>query len=208
MYSNFVIAGLGGSGTKYLATMLNKSQSWNVRHEGMRDSIKGWDVDHINKCLENKRNIENFGDVNGFVRCYLDKINCDKKAIILRDTKNILRGWYDHWQGWSKDEKTKQYANHRLYSCFVNTEWTIRKFYQYISDGMKVILFKKMISDVDYLNDIVKWCGIDDLVIKKEEMVKINPHYKKRINYNDIPERDRALWEKITEHFNQTYIND
>ena len=52
MYKNFVIAGLGGSGTKFLATMLNKSQTWQVSHEGMRNHVKGWDIGHIERCLK------------------------------------------------------------------------------------------------------------------------------------------------------------
>jgi hypothetical protein len=207
MYKNFIIAGLGGSGTKFLATMLNKSESWYVSHEGMRDNVKGWDVSHIHSCLEHKRTVQNYGDVNGFIRNKLHLIhNVDKKAIILRNTKDILRSWYDHWQGWNTDKKVKEYANHRLYNLFVHTAWTVKNFEQYIKDGIKVIQFSKMVKDLDYLNDIVKWCGIDDLVLQTEDVKKINSHYKKRITYEEIPERDRYLWENITENFNQKYV--
>jgi hypothetical protein len=206
MHKNFVIAGLGGSGTKFLATMLNKSQSWQVSHEGMRNNVKGWDINHIEKCLNNKRNKTNYGDVNGFLRCYLDLIKCDRKAIILRDTKQILTSWYDHWQAWNNKTAIKQYANHRLFNLFVETKWTIKKFEEYIESGMKVIQFSEMVSDVDYLNEIVKWCGIDDLTLYKEDMIKINPHSKKRITYNEIPEQARYLWEDITEEFNKKHV--
>jgi len=207
MYKNFIIAGLGGSGTKFLATMLNKSENWNVRHEGMRDNVEGWNVEHIEKCLQNKRTIENFGDVNGFVRNKLHLIkNVDKKAIILRDTKDILRSWYDHWQGWNTDKKVKEYANHRLYNLFVHTAWTVKNFENYIKDGIKVIQFSEMVSNLDYLNEIIKWCEITDLVLTQNDVKKINSHYKKRITYNEIPERDRFLWEQITEKFNKKYI--
>lgn len=192
MYKNFIVTGLGGSGTKFLATMLNKSKAWYVSHEGTRNGRNFWPISHVNETFQKKRKFQHYGDVNGFLRCFINQINdIDKKAIILRDTKETLLSWYDHWE-----------ANEiKLYRHFYNTYYTLLKFDEYIQAGMKVIDFREMTTNVDYLNDLIKWVGIEDLTIKSEEMIKINSHYKNRLTYEEIPERERLTWEQLTEWF-------
>jgi len=189
---------LGGSGTKFLATMLNKSKNWNVEHEGMYDDINGFDVSSVNEILNKKRTIENYGDVNGFLRTSLHEFSgVDKKAIILRDPKECLLSWYDHWQA----DKEK------LYNYFCKTYFALVYFDKYLQEGISQISFKEMTTNPDYLNEVAKYLGIIDVTFTQDDCNnKINTHYKNRIQYSDIPEMERLTFEHLTDWFTNKYI--
>lgn len=71
MKNNFIVAALGGSGTRFLATMLNKSPTWTVEHEGSWQFERSYDVKQVDRHI----NRYNYGDVNGFLRFELPYYN-------------------------------------------------------------------------------------------------------------------------------------
>jgi len=200
---HFLVVNLGGSGSMFLADMLNKSKQWTVKHETLQipsnvETPHPEDIEEVQNIFTDYR-----GEVNGFLRFHLNYIKVDKKAIILRNLNDIYLSWFGHYRGFTMDSRLFYEQIDRLH---YQTYRSLLLFDQYIRGGMMTIDFKKMTTSPNYLISVAEQLGITDLKISKNDMKKTNSHKKKGYKYNDIPFYYRDMWERLTAWFNEKYI--
>lgn len=179
---NFLIVGPGRSGTKFLAENMNKSEKWTVLHEAGR-----WhDMNRTPKELNKRFSRNYYGEVNGYLRFIADRVEVEKKGVILRDPEELwfsVTTWHSQLQRPTKlKEKWMQ-----------DFSWTKRNIPHILnlaeSGRYYVIDFKQMVSDRDYLKEIFLHFGIDDVKITKTMLkTKINntPENIKRTTWADF----------------------
>jgi hypothetical protein len=179
---NFLISGFGRSGTKFLATVMNLSPSWVVKHEAIRE------LDNFDKIQESFQQ-DFYGDVNSPLRSHFLKIKVAKKGIILRDPKDIFlsvcnRGFKDHEILYEIED--------------LNFYWNI--FHSWLKQDREIyeIRFEKMVTDLSYLQEICKNFGINDIDFKRVNLnKKINPNNPSLIKYEsfeDLPTLWKNKW--------------
>ena len=183
---NFAITSYGGSGTKFLAQMMNKSDTWTVLHEP-KLSADYMAIEYCSQRFEKS----NYGEVNSFLRFCFNDLKVDKKGVIHRPIKDAYISWYSQ----KKDELDGKY----YYNLDVSLHLLDRIF-----ENPKIFLisFNRMIKDVQYTNEILKHFGIEDVNLTKEDLAeKINPHRKEGDTWEMIPDKHKSRILSIAEWY-------
>ncbi|HPY20073.1 MAG TPA: hypothetical protein PLM08_20455, partial [Polyangiaceae bacterium] len=162
--NNFVIAGLGSSGTLFLAQRMNQSQIWQVVHTGVRHRV---DLDEASSKPEHSipmtlpslseaqagydAHPRNFGDINGVMLFHLLELQVGRKAVIIRNPRDTLLSWYCHAKGALPGAFFPIYASgyFALEEC--------------LTAGLPCIRFERMVRDADYLRRVFRYFGILDV---------------------------------------------
>lgn len=192
--NNFVITGYGRSGTKFLSTVLNKSERWTVMHEprGGKDEkafrARAVTPQFANIRKEFKR--EYYGEVNSYLRFYLPLLKKEfEVGVILRQPKEIItsvmnRKHINNYQFFIDDLK---YA----YDTFKTHEADV-----------KLIDFKKMVTDKDYIINISNYFSIFDIDKGNINLKEKNNRNKniKYADFDDLPENVKTYFNKQFGH--------
>jgi len=182
---SFVVVNMGGSGSMFLAEALNRSKKYTVTHEGMRHMS----INVINNRLSNKY----YGDINGHLRMIYDSIKCDKKAIIIRNPRDIFASWYSHWRG-----NIPQYWWNQVVE-------TYDFFDKLIERGEPVIRFDYMIGSIDYLYMIANYLDISDIDLTDIDLTKKVNNHNMGLKYEDISTKQKNKYEKHVKYFCEKY---
>jgi hypothetical protein len=193
MHNNFLISGYGRSGTKFLSSIMNTSKKWTVLHEprGSFEEDQYWNNKPIPEKVKSDFNRNYYGEVNSRLRFYFKELNVSKKGIIIREPKDIILSVCN--RGKSKEDilLTIRVLND-YYNKFI--EWTKESTFFKID-------FAKMTSDVSYLNSILQYFGIDDVIIDNKIIkIKINENLQRNIIYKsfeDIPNEFKDEYFKL-----------
>jgi hypothetical protein len=162
--NNFLISGMGRSGTAFLSVMMNKSKKWTVAHEPQPSKNARAALGAVQRRFDNNRH---YGEVNSYLRYVFDDLKTDKKGMIIRDPAKIFLSIANR----------KRNILEGLDELLVSLQESFTIINNAARSGTYVISFEKMVSDVDYTNKIIVDFGIDD--------VKLRPvHLRKRINQN------------------------
>lgn len=179
---DFIIAGMGRSGTRFLAENMNKSEKWTVIHEAGRWHDMKRPVEEIQKRFHE----DYYGEVNGYLRFVIDKIKCEKKGIILRNPVDIwlsITSWHNQ-ERWANRRKKKWNEDFRA---------TIRAIPHLLelaeSGKYYVISFERMTTELEYLRDIFEYFGIDDVDVNHEMLTT---------KINEAPEETRTSWKDFS----------
>ena len=167
---NFVISGMGRSGTLFLATALNRSPTWTVEHE----PHLGWEsVSTINRRLGR----DAYGEVNSCLRWQLLSLDVSYRAVIVRDPVQIFQSMFNRGR-----------ANlPQLLDSLAAIDGLIQA-------GVEAISFRAMTSDENAASRIAANCGIDDLPsgglggaanasIPREAPVELLDHAKRKTEW-------------------------
>ena len=178
---NFLITGMGRSGTRFLAETMNLSKKWTVMHEpdgpmDMRQPIEK---------IKGRFNRNYYGEINSHLRFCADQIEVEKRGIILRNPIDLwfsITTWHAHKkQRWPQDlASMKRVVPHLLKLAE--------------SGRYRVIFFDRMISDVEHLRDIFADFGIDDVEITAEILGKKTnqaPAHVRRTTWDDFSTETR-----------------
>jgi hypothetical protein len=193
--NNFVIAGLGSSGTKFLAHTMNRSQQWQVVHMGV---VQSFDFDGTTPVAAQPILDERplfFGDVNGMLLFHLLELRVGRKAVIIRNPRDTLLSWYCEAKGRLAPSFFSIYAG----GYFALDEC--------IEAGIPCIRFERMVSDPDYLQRILGYFGIVDVDIT-EETLKRKVNTKRTAlceSYEAIDEFTRTRFERASDAFARKY---
>lgn len=196
--NNFVIAGLGSSGTKFLAQLMNRSARWHVVHMGICQSF---DMDGTTPVMAQPlldARPRFFGDVNGLLLFHLLELRVGKKAVIIRDPRDTLLSWYCVARGDLKPSFFSLYAG----GYFALDEC--------IEHGIRCIRFERMITDVGYLGRVIRYFGIRD-VLPTAELLATRINAKRDAfceTYAAIDAPTRALFERAVGGFAQKYYGE
>ena len=169
---------MGRSGTKFLAENMNKSKKWTVLHEGG----KYHDLKRSTEEIQKRFNWEYYGEVNGYLRFVIDKIECGKKGIILRNPIDLWLSITSHHnqKKWTCGLKKKWYSDFKYLRQAIPLLLKLAE-----SGNYYVISFERMVTELEYLKAIFEHFEIDDVDVNDEML-------KTRIN--EIPERLKTSW--------------
>lgn len=194
MKNNFLITGFGRSGTKFLATHMNKSKKWTVKHEPRRmyDEDLYRTFHPVNSRIENYFHGDYYGEVNSMLRWFIDDLPINKLGIIIRDPKEIFTSCINR----TDSSKTNAWSIHGAYTHFFLDN--VNAFY---------IRFKDMVTDHDYLKKVFSHFDITDVDVSKVNLDrKINMNREYRYNtFDDIPDGDKEYFYEINER--EEFIN-
>jgi len=177
MHSNFIITGFGRSGTKFLASKLNQSPSWKVNHEAIINKLIQDDSQTEIDSIQSQFNgVNNYGEVNSYARECLLNIDVSKKALLLRNPRDIIISSYN----WNN----QTLSNVRIDQI----EAGFKALDRLIESGIKCFLFERMIDSIDYIQSIANYVGIDDLQLSGDDLKPINSSQKHVVKtYDDLP---------------------
>lgn len=140
----FVITGLGRSGTKSLATQLQKNTSDHEVHHELDNSIQ-YTAQSFELRTKGKLN---YGEVSGYLRQVIRCLSVDKKAVIIRDPIEIL-----------KSGLQRSYTLLELMNLIVKG---LDQIHYAVCQGAKIIYFCDMISSEEYRQkEIYDWLGLE-----------------------------------------------
>ena len=170
---NFLITGMGRSGTRFLAETMNLSKKWTVMHEPGGPGDLRRRAEEIQKRLDR----DYYGEVNSLLRFVSDELKVEKRGLILRSPVDL---WFSITT-WHARQK------HRWPGDLADMKRTIPHLLDLALSGhYRPIFFESMISSDFYLQNILADFGIDDVEITPEIL-------KKKINQN-LPGVRRTAW--------------
>jgi len=185
---NFLITAMGRSGTRFLQTVMDKSEKWEVKHEAGFPIIP---PEHELKKIQERFNNEtrlyhHYGEVNSLLRYMIGDLKVNKKGIIIRDPVEV-------WISLANRKHSKTW-----FSVLTDYETTIQEFRELRRDNRILIIdFKKMTTNRDYLSTLLKFYGIDDVKISggliKKKMNKTEKFYYSSLKDFNEHIRNRVL---------------
>jgi len=191
---SFLITGFGRSGTKFLSNIMSRDPRWNIWHEP-----RGKEDEEFFNCLSVPSKIQRafkqdfYGEVNSRLRFYVDRINVDDKGIIIRNPKDIFLSTMNRGK-----DAYKMARDIFLAYQFFNT----------LNDVL-FIDFSKMVSDKDYLENVIKYFGVQPIV----DMKPVNKNKTIRFySFEDLPENVKYIyylfdWDYIMNKLNKKLCN-
>jgi len=156
---NFAITGMARTGTKFLANTMDLSPTWTVTHEGGEKWIE---LRKSAQAIQKRFGRDYVGDVSNYTRFAIADLDVRRKGVILRSPKEI---WI------SLDAKRKSAYGGKAPAS--KRAQDFRRFREAIPHVLNLarrpdilaIDFKRMTSDVAYLQGIFDYFGIDDVTI-------------------------------------------
>jgi len=154
MKNNFVITAMPRSGTKFLTKVMNRSDKFTVLHDHQLKLMpkREDDMEGFFKCINDRLYKENYGEISGWFRNGFEKIEASKKGLILRHpVKNII-SLYN-----MNGAKNSEHYLINIYDDLINLDRLSE------IEEIKVIKFQDMTRDIDYLDEVLRYFGIDDV---------------------------------------------
>jgi len=122
--------------------------------------------------IQKRFNQDYYGEINSYLRFVIDKIECEKKGIILRNPIDLwlsITSWHSQkrWASilkkkWNQDFRDVQKAIPHLLNLAE-------------SGNYYVISFKRMTTDLGYLQGIFEYFGVNDVEVDEKMLTtKIN----------------------------------
>lgn len=184
---NFLITcQYGRAGSKFLATLMNRSKKWEIKHDNkVKDfyPAKTNGLNNINTI--NKRLHKNYyGEVCGGFYFHLERYNVNKKGIIIRNPINELISTIN----FNPSKPINYFIDIVMNNPHIGDYKTqLNLLNNRINSGKyHIINFDKMVSSLDYVNNILNYYNINDVTISESDIKKkINESKNKRINSID-----------------------
>lgn len=179
--TNFYITGFGRSGTTFLAKMMNKSNKWTVNHEARGYDDMGSDnIVNITKAFQQPY----YGEVNNYLRKYIEVMPVEKMGIITRNTEDIFLSMANR-----RDINQLRWRINGLHETYTKIIPSLPK-------DTYTIEFDKMTSDKDYLESIFLHFGIDDIDMNEINLEKkVNGSTGKWYNtWDELPDEHKQLY--------------
>jgi hypothetical protein len=164
---NFLISGYGRSGTKWLSSLMNRSNIWEVQHEpgGPSDERRMVEKDRlVPKSIQERFNSDNYGEVNSRLRWIVDKIDVEKRGVIIRDPIDIWASTFKRKKGfYNYNDKQLENEAGRILQSF--------QLFQRISPHLdRIISFRQMTSNVNYTQELLEFFGVMDVSVTEEDI--------------------------------------
>lgn len=145
---NFAISSLGRSGSKALASLLNNNNmNIQVVHEPSNEKL----YRNEDLFLVSSRFVDNYGEVNSFLRNIIGNLKVDKKALIIRKPENILISALN-WN--SAHRRNVENLVSHIHEGLIVLD-------QHIQNGMKYIKFEHMILNCRCFKDLINYLELD-----------------------------------------------
>ena len=192
----FWIAGLGRSGTKWLAVTLNRSPKCTVKHEEADSARSGTPKYHVPFPL--KRFVDagpHYGEVHGHLLRYLspyhpgDERMVPRRAVLLRDPTKIVESWMNR-------------SNHELMDLPWITKTVIQARRQLIDYAAsdpecRVLHMETLTGSLTELQSLVDWLELDFLV-REEHLKPVNASKKRTFEWTT---GSKLMFDRISRKF-------
>jgi len=185
MRNNFLIVSTGRTATKWLANIMNRGDI-TVLHEP-----RGWTDDTFDKAKYAFYQHQSYGEVNGALRYSLLDFDEIKKGIIVREPKSLVVSF-------SNRRSTKDLIKKII---DINTDYEI--FDKYFSMGIPVFHYERMVSDIDYLQNLLNTYGVNYTCTNDDLQTKINTNKQVRYkHFDELPEACKIVFNAMNWNFN------
>ena len=183
--NTFLVTGLGRSGTSFLARLMNRTRACNVFHE-WHLPVPGYEDLRLRKFPIHRFYLgrhplaayrKGYGEVNSYLRFYLDPMACGaeqlipKKAIIHRDPREVITSVMNRGGRTIADFDEVCDRILRMY-------WNLRGLLKLQSESYRRVEFNQMVTDANYLYELLDWVGITDVDISPQDLAT-------KVNQND-----------------------
>lgn len=205
---SFLITGMGRSGTKFLATMLNRSPSWTVEHETQADRGRWRHTPRYDRAAHlaatmhywQRHGHASYGQVNSSVRFLLPDHPADVKAVIIRHPRDIVLSTVNRDPG--------RWLNRRganVLTCHVND--ALIAIDRYVKQGHYAFWFERFTREPAHVESIARLMGIDDLPAADVDVdMKVNARPVHFETWADLPAEARRAC-GIVDWFAATYYD-
>ena len=158
---SFLISGFGRSGTKFLSSVMNRSEKWTVRHEprgasDIQDYMRGRPLP---PAAQEAFRQPHYGEVNSYMRYWLPELAVEQKGVITRDPCDVVLS----------------VANRRKLTRTMVldiVDWQLRLRQWIAAGGVTHIEFEKMTTDPKYLKWVLETFGIRDVDVAEVDLSK------------------------------------
>ena len=157
MKNAFAITGMGRSGTLFLATMMNRSEIWTVEHEPW----PLYNLDEVMDVVHDRFDRDNYGEVNSYLRDIFCDLGVKKKGVIRRNPADVfisICNWEDDFV-----EKLPEKIDF-IKRSFEAVDRVLE------ADDIYPIVFERLTTEPDYINQVIADFGINDVVLKEEDL--------------------------------------
>ena len=174
-YKNFCISGSGRCGTRFLANLMNKSEIWTVHHEPGAVGIDNYTSADSIEMTSLRFGKNHYGEVNSMLRRIFLHINVAKRGVLIRNPYDVYLSIANR----------KQNTDSKFLDEFKES---LRIVAHALADKkVKKIEFEKLVTDIEYTQEILEWFGICDIeVTKKDITTKVNFTKKENVKYKTI----------------------
>jgi hypothetical protein len=180
MRQSFLITGMGRSGTKFLASALNTSLTWNVEHEPLGDG------DSRDLAFLRFRNARRYGEVNSRLRDWFLDVPAGKRAVVIRNPYEVVVSVYNR----HPDNTVERLSG----------VWELLE--SYICQGARIFRFEEFTRNSNEIEKIAEWCGIDDLKLTDDDLRPKNATTSKLVTeFAQIPKDVRRQMERAVDRF-------
>ena len=191
---NFLITGTGRSGTLFLATIMNRSETWTVAHEPKPRFRPRRNLERIRQRFDR----DDYGEVNSYLCRVLFDLEVAKKGVIRRNPADLFLSICN----WKREFlSTLDVRLPQLRECLVIVDRALER------DDIRTIVFERMVSDIDYLRDLFAEFGIDDVALEARDLER-KIHLPPAIRYRrlrDLPDDARKGFDEQIAWFGEKH---
>ncbi len=188
---SFAIASHGRSGTKFLASLLDRSPSWTVQHEPGGDS--GFlPLTEVQARFDSGG--PRYGEVNSTLRVHLGDLRVDRRFVILRDPLAVFLS--------AANRKPAAIRSGAIEPILAYHDEQFRIVHRLVRSMIPAIRFELMTTNLVYLADQIEKLGVDDVEPTPADLArKVNANRKTTWpTLDDLPRgvgdlaRERFAW--------------
>lgn len=194
--NHYLITGFGGSGTKFLAQMLDKSMYFSAYHEHCKEWAKEEKAkDFYQARIKSHDAVAlSYADVNSHMRNIMLANLGIRVLYIDRKPEELLMSWYPHKREKWAESKSEENRWFESLEKWLHTRAILHK--HHLANRID---FWCMVNDGYYLQNLLYELGAHDVRVTAADLEKkINSHNKGRIkHYLEVPEQYRQRLNKI-----------
>lgn len=190
--NSFLITSTGRTGTRFLSRFMDYSSIWTVRHQPnlfdsqMEDKvyfIKQFFNAEIPEWQQCRFDQDYYGEVNGALRYNFLNIKATRKGIIYREPKDVILSFAN-----GNDIRSKL---SELIVKVKDVNLCDNAFYKILIEHPEILLidFEQMTTDGNYLNKLLRYFGIEDVIeqaLITQKIINSNGREKYK-TYEDLP---------------------
>jgi hypothetical protein len=159
-FNNFVVTGMGRSGTKFLASALDTSPTWSVYHERTRAEPRDIRTFSVRRFRRN-----NYGEVNSRLRYIAAEIPVSTHGVIIRNPQSLWLSMYNRQMYWRQVRPSKARLEAYNPAEFAKILTLLDG---YIQRGFLTVRFEYMTTDIEYIRRVAERLGITDTRITED----------------------------------------
>jgi hypothetical protein len=171
---------------------MDRSEIWTVKHEpgaaGVENYTSAESIGQTYKRFEFHG--DHYGEVNSMLRRILIHFPVRKKGVMIRNPYDVYLSIANRRQATERKYLDEFIESLGLVNYAISKDKKMRK-----------IVFEKLTTDVDYAQDVLKFFGIDDVVVTEEDIkTKVNQTHEENRKYKSIKDLPADIRKEVLIH--------